>query len=58
MRKLELFLNLFPVIYIKEVLIPKTNKRLKHSMGLEEFIWWTGCWSCMGFGVIISNIRN
>ena len=34
MTKLELFLVLFPVDYLKEILVPKTNKLLKHPMDL------------------------
>ena len=48
MTKLELFLILFPVDYLKEILTPKMNKILKHPMELGEFIWWMGCWLYMG----------
>ena len=58
MTKMELFLILFPVDYLKEVLIPETNKLLKHPMYLGEFIRWLGCWFYMGFWVVISNRRN
>ena len=48
MIKLELFLILFTVDYLKEILIPETNKILKHPIGLGEFIQWMGCWFYMG----------
>ena len=48
MTKLELFLILFPVDYLKEILTPKMNKILKHPMELGEFIWWMGRWLYMG----------
>ena len=44
MKKLELFLILFPVENLKEILSPEKNKTLKHPMDLREFIWWLGCW--------------
>ena len=56
--KLELFFILFPVDYLKEVLIPKTNNILKHQMEIGIFIQWIGCWVYIGFWVIISNRRN
>ena len=34
MTRLELFLILFPVDYLKEILIPKMNKIMKHPMDL------------------------
>ena len=34
MTKLELFLILFPVDYLKDIPIPETNKILKHPMEL------------------------
>ena len=43
MTKLELFLILFPVDYLKMILIPKTNKLIKHAMDLGAFIMWLGC---------------
>ena len=58
MRKLELFLILSPVDYLKEILIPKTNKLLKHPMDLGEIVRWLVCWFCMGYWVGISNRRN
>ena len=51
MTKLELFLILFPVDHLKEVLVPETNKLLKHPTYLGEFIRWLRCWLCMGFWV-------
>ena len=55
---LELFLILFLVEYIKEILLPKTNKLLKHLMDLGEFIRWLGCSFYMGWLVGISNRRD
>ena len=49
MTKLEIFLILFPVDYLKEVVIPETNKLFKHPMYRGEFIQWLGCWLYMGF---------
>ena len=34
MKRLEIFLLLFPVDYLKEILIPERNKLLKHPIGL------------------------
>ena len=39
MTKLDLCLILFPVDYLKEVLIPKNNELLEHPMELGKFIW-------------------
>ena len=58
MTKLELFLILFPVDYIKGILTPKIYKLLKHPMDPGEFIWWLGCWFYMGCWVGITNRRN
>ena len=58
MKKLKLFLNLIPVDYLKEILIPKTNNLMKHLMDLGEFILWLGCWLYMGFWVVVTNRRN
>ena len=35
MTKLELFLNLFTVNYLKEIVIPEMNNLLKHLMDLQ-----------------------
>ena len=43
MTKLELFLVLSPVYYLKTVLIPETNNQLDLPMDLGEFICWLGC---------------
>ena len=40
MTKLDFCLILFLVDYLKEVLVPETNKLLKHPMDPVEFIWW------------------
>ena len=48
MTKLKLFLVLFTVEYLKEVLIPETNKLLKHPMEPGKFIRRLGCWFYMG----------
>ena len=58
MTKLELFLILFPVDYLKEILFPESNKLLKHPMELGEFIRCLGCWFYMGCWVGIPNRRN
>ena len=47
MMNLELFLILFPVNYLKYIITHKTNKLLKHTMDLGEFILWMGCWFYM-----------
>ena len=41
--KLELFLMLLHVDYLKDIVIPETNKLMKHPMYLGEFILWIGC---------------
>ena len=58
MTKLELFLILFPVDYLKEILITEMNKLLKHPMELGYFIRWVVYWLYMGFWVGILNKRN
>ena len=58
MTKLELFIILFPVEYLKEIFIPEMNNLLKHPMYPGEFIRWLGCWLYMGFWVRILNRRN
>ena len=58
MKNLEIFFNLFPFEYLKEILIPKNNNLLKHPMDLIEFIQWLGCWLYMGFWVRNSNRSN
>ena len=58
MIKLELFLILFTVDYLKEILIPETNKILKHPMDPEKFTRWLVCWFYMGCWVRIMNRRN
>ena len=58
MTKLELFLILFYVDYLKEVLIPEINNILKHPMDHGELTRWLRCCFYMGFWVIISNRRN
>ena len=57
-KNLGLFLVLFFVEYLKELLIPLTNKLLKDPMELGEFIRRLGCWFYMGFWVRISNRIN
>ena len=58
MMKWNLFLTLFFVDYLKEILIPEMNKLLKHPMDLGEFIRWLGCWFYMGCWVVISKRMN
>ena len=58
MKKLDLFFILFPVDYLKEILVNKINKLLKHPMDLGELIRCLGCWFYMCFWVIIINRRN
>ena len=58
MTKLELFLILFLVEYLKEILIPKTNNILKHKMDPGKFIHCLGCWFYMSLWVRVSNRRN
>ena len=58
MKKLELFLVLIPVDYLKEVPIPETNKLLKHPVDLGEFIRCLGCWFYMVCLVDIFNRRD
>ena len=58
MTNLELLLILFPVDYLKEILIPETNNILKHPMDFGKFIQWLGCQFYMDFWVVIMNRRN
>ena len=53
MTKLRIFSILFPVDYLKEVLVPEKNKLLKHPIDPEEFIRWLVCWFyiCRGQGL-------
>ena len=58
MKKLELFLVLFPVEYFSTVLISETNKELDQPMDLGEFIHWLGCWFYMACWVGIYSPRD
>ena len=58
MTKSELFLILFPVDYLKDILIPEMNKLMKHPMDLGGFIRWLGCWFYMVCWVGILNRSN
>ena len=58
MTKLKLFLIIFPVDYLKEIIILKTNKLLKYSMVIGEFIRWLVCWFYMGSWVRIPNRKK
>ena len=48
MKKLELFIILFLVYYLEEMIFPETNKILKYPIYPGEYIWGIGCWLCMG----------
>ena len=41
--KLEIFLVLFPVVYLNIILIPDTNNVLKYPLDLGEFMMWFSC---------------
>ena len=43
MDELELFLMCFPVKYIKDVVIPESNKHLERDMTMSEFFTFIGC---------------
>ena len=58
MTRLELLLILFPVGYLKEILIPEMNKLLKYLIDLGEFIRWLVYWLYMGYWVEILIRRN
>ncbi len=58
MSKLDLFMILFPVKYLKEVLIPETNKKLDVPLDLQEFIKWVGCWLYMSCWNGLLNRRD
>jgi hypothetical protein len=58
MSKLDLFMILFPVKYLKEVLIPETNKGLDVSLDMQEFIKWVGCWLYMSCWNGVSSRRD
>ena len=47
MSLLQLFLVMFPEDYLKEVLIPETNKGMGVPMDLQEYMLWVGCWHYM-----------
>ena len=49
MRKLELFLVLFPVGYLKTLLTPDKKKVLKYPLDLGEFMRWVGSWLYMDY---------
>ena len=55
MAKLELFLILFPDECLKEILIPKTNKLLKHPMDPGDFF---GGWDVGSTWVAGSEFRT
>ena len=50
-----MFITLFTVDYLKDILIPEMNKLMKHPMDLEYSIWWMGCWFYIGFLVGIQT---
>ena len=58
MTKLELFLDLFPIDFLNEVLFLKMNNLLKYPMDPGEFIKWIGCWVYMGYWDGISNRKK
>ena len=58
MMKLELILLLFPIEYLKQILIPESKKLLKYPMYPGELIWCIVCWFCIGLWVINSNRIN
>ena len=58
MKKLELFIVLFPVEYLLTMLISETNKELDQPMDLGEFIHWLGCWFYMACWVGIYSPRD
>ena len=58
MMKLELILLLFPIEYLKHILIPESKKLLKYPMYPGELIWCIVCWFCIGLWVINSNRIN
>ena len=43
MDELELFLLCFPVKYLKEVVIPQTNKHLTKYLSMQELFVFIGC---------------
>ena len=47
MSRLNLFLIMSPEGYLEQVIIPDTNKGLRVSMDIQEFIKWVGCWIYM-----------
>ena len=58
MKILELFLILFPVDYIKDILISDMENILKHPMDPGEFIWLIGCSFYIGCWAVILNRSN
>ena len=58
MEELVMFLILPPVNDLKEILVHKINKLIKHTMDLGEFIIWLGCWFYISCWVGISIQRN
>ena len=53
MSLLQLFLVMFPEIYLEEVLIPATNKGLSVPMDLKNYIQWVDSWLYMACWVEI-----
>ena len=43
MSRLNFFMKLYSMYYIKDVVIPETNKRLKLDMNLSEYFCVIGC---------------
>ena len=43
MRNPELFLVLFPVVYLNTILILEANNSLNDPLDLGDFIRWVGC---------------
>ena len=58
MGKLELFLVLLTIWYLKTILIPDTNKVFKDTLYLGELMIWVCCWLYMACWVGIPERRD
>ena len=43
----QLFERLFPIQFVQDVILPSSNKTLKHQLTYGEFLRWLGLWILM-----------
>ena len=58
MSRLDMFLILIPMNFIKDTVINKTTEKLDVSRKTQEYIKWVGCWLYMSCWVGVCNQRD